>query len=269
MTERNEGVGPNGAFLLATALALGLGAAQPASAQGSTAFQEWVAARQATLGFKIANPASGPEARFAHGEITFSFDESVRGTVASSAIQSAVTEYCLVAGGSVVSTTKGWACGSNGSEWLLLESLKPIRSGVATGILRSMRGSGGTMDDLLSDRKASNFNAWLLEAPSERREHPGFRQAMTQRGRVSVPALQADAKKQQARIEAELPRKLLVGTRICKKQGAYDWLGFTEAYSSDTGKIQVRVAGTTNGFRPGGWQPEVIWEYPDQWRVCE
>lgn len=67
--------------------------------------------------------------------------------------------------------------------------------------------------------------------------------------------------------------KTKIGARVCRADGAIQYIGFTEGVSPDTGKIQIRVAdamiGGRAGSRPGGFQPTIIWDAPDNWEICE
>lgn len=73
--------------------------------------------------------------------------------------------------------------------------------------------------------------------------------------------------------QAKAPQKQQIGARLCKTQGAWEFIGFTEAVSPDNGKIKIRIVdqlrvGTTT-VRAGGFQEKITWEHPDQWTLCE
>lgn len=67
--------------------------------------------------------------------------------------------------------------------------------------------------------------------------------------------------------------KSKIGARICQENGGIRYVGFTEGVSADTGKIQIRIADAMVGgnprMRPGGFQPSIIWDTPDDWELCE
>jgi hypothetical protein len=128
----------------------------------------------------------------------------------------------------------------------------------------------------------------------ERANAPGYQRYLADLGLQPIPAMRELAAREQeeamieaARREARLlvdqreaerrreldrqmrPRKVLVGTRLCHAENGFEYYGFTEAYSAQTGKIQIRVAGTTDGFTPSGFQPGIIWDHPDRWAYCD
>ena len=61
-----------------------------------------------------------------------------------------------------------------------------------------------------------------------------------------------------------------IGTKICKK-GRYIHVGFIERVATE--KIQIRVANIhlpgRPDIQPGGFSPSIIWDYPQNWYVCE
>lgn len=96
----------------------------------------------------------------------------------------------------------------------------------------------------------------------------------------AIAAMQADAAREQAVLnarareeQARAPLKRQIGARLCKIQGDWEFVGFTEAVSPDSGKIKVRIVdqlrvGASN-LRAGGFQERITWEHPDQWTLCE
>jgi hypothetical protein len=78
--------------------------------------------------------------------------------------------------------------------------------------------------------------------------------------------------KQLAREQNENKLKSKVGTQICKKvDGIYIYIGYVENVVEDKIKISISDARAEKGFRlrPPGFQPTTIWDYPDNWYVCE
>lgn len=77
-------------------------------------------------------------------------------------------------------------------------------------------------------------------------------------------------------LERERPLKSQIGASICKLNGRVLWQGFTEGISPDNGKIQIRIwrasypdNGRPSSLSPSGFQPAVVWESPDGWKLCE
>lgn len=88
--------------------------------------------------------------------------------------------------------------------------------------------------------------------------------------RQKIAQQRAAAAEQAAAVVAERPRKILVGAKVCRGDGPITWVGFTERYSAETQKIKIRVAGTSRAYQlPAGWTPQIIWDNPDGWMLCE
>jgi len=69
---------------------------------------------------------------------------------------------------------------------------------------------------------------------------------------------------------AELPMMRKRGTTVCRAESGNTLKGYVEDSTDE--KLQIRVAeafrtGVPN-FKPGGFQPQVIWESPAKWRLC-
>jgi pyridoxine 5'-phosphate synthase PdxJ len=65
-----------------------------------------------------------------------------------------------------------------------------------------------------------------------------------------------------------------IGAKICRTEiDSYSirYIGFIERVSGD--KIQIRVSGAhllhSPSLRPSGFQPTIIWDYPENWEPCE
>ena len=74
---------------------------------------------------------------------------------------------------------------------------------------------------------------------------------------------------ERARLEWQLPLLKTRGTRVCRTQDRMEYVGFVDDISEDGRKVRIEVKGTTSGLRPGNWQPGPIWDFPENWRVCE
>lgn len=143
----------------------------------------------------------------------------------------------------------------------------------------------------LGNQRETKFLVNIAEAKANQWNAAPYRAALNTLGRYSAEerrradqlqapeiARQNDARVAREKIEAAeraaafaeaRPPKLLIGARLCHNDGAYTWVGFTERYSAETQKIQIRVVGTTFQFQPAGWSPQIIWDNPDNWRLCE
>ena len=82
------------------------------------------------------------------------------------------------------------------------------------------------------------------------------------------------AKREQERVAEEMPLLTSRGTKICRTNGEWLYIGFVEDAANH--KIQIRVADMryasdpSSGMRPGGFAPgQLIWDFPANWRVCD
>jgi hypothetical protein len=126
--------------------------------------------------------------------------------------------------------------------------------------------------------------------PAGARNHPGYVAALRRVGYVTVSEAKAleDAEQvrqlaQSRKIEqlaavererhlAELPTMRKRGTTICRADPVSGNTSKGYVEDSTDEKIQIRVAeafrtGAPN-FKPGGFQPQVIWDIPARWRLC-
>ena len=73
------------------------------------------------------------------------------------------------------------------------------------------------------------------------------------------------------RRKQNLPLIRKIGTKICKTQNEFIYIGFVENITDD--KIQIRVADAVlainHSVRPGGFSPSIIWDNPLNWDLCE
>ncbi|MBK6726352.1 MAG: hypothetical protein IPG63_03685 [Xanthomonadales bacterium] len=74
--------------------------------------------------------------------------------------------------------------------------------------------------------------------------------------------------------EAELaPLKRRIGTKLCRDRESMTFIGYTEAVSPDLDRIQIRVVAQTFGppkhYPVRDYRPEIIWDAPINWRLCD
>ncbi|MBK7145620.1 MAG: hypothetical protein IPH76_10625 [Xanthomonadales bacterium] len=69
------------------------------------------------------------------------------------------------------------------------------------------------------------------------------------------------------------PLKRRIGTKLCRDHKSMTFIGYTEAVSPDLDRIQIRVVAQTFGppkHQPvPDYRPEIIWDAPINWRLCE
>jgi hypothetical protein len=263
----------------------------PVLAVDSAPFEQWLESRHTQLGLKSVDFDRYPVADYFSQSVTMKFKEKLGPDDALARFENLVKEYCTSTGVSWVRVKRdAHACASKGQDMFLAFDLNDHEIDLVGGILGGMKSADGrsSMADLRkTQRRAAKHRFDFLEAKAGQWASPEFRLALNRKGRVSDAesrrteeiqtanrAIQ-DADKRRvaeataARLSAERPKKILVGARICNSHAGYNWVGYTEAYSHETSKIQVRVAGTTDRFTPGGWQPQIIWDNPDNWALCE
>lgn len=97
---------------------------------------------------------------------------------------------------------------------------------------------------------------------------------------LEMEKLQSQAQRKKAEIEKfelDLPRMKKIGAKICRQvSNGYDGfteIGYVENISDQ--KLQIRVSHIvltsrpSAGVTPRGWHPSIIWDYPNNWRLCE
>ena len=118
----------------------------------------------------------------------------------------------------------------------------------------------------------------LVIEPKPGKEHSaGYLLALRRVGYIPSDILAAQEARSAAleadRLRREMPLLTKRGTRVCQKRsylgGYLTFYGFVEDVLPDQSKIKVSVNGTVGTLQPGGWQPEMIWEAPSKWTVCE
>jgi len=92
--------------------------------------------------------------------------------------------------------------------------------------------------------------------------------AMIAQHNETVQMQRAEAQEQRVR-NRPLVRK--IGAHICKEQGAVVYAGYVEQIAED--KVQIRVASAAMKqnrlVSPVGFQPNIIWDSPSNWDLCE
>lgn len=82
---------------------------------------------------------------------------------------------------------------------------------------------------------------------------------------------QARQAQELARLERELPQLRKRGARVCLvDNGPYVYRGYVEDFTDEKLKIAVADAFMPNAphIKPGGFQPNTLWDYPIRWRIC-
>jgi hypothetical protein len=77
-----------------------------------------------------------------------------------------------------------------------------------------------------------------------------------------------------AAMQRNLPKRS-IGARICVDRaldiGVVTYVGYVENVAAE--KVQIRVNQaffrSSPSLSPGGFQPMIVWDYPDDWRLCE
>jgi hypothetical protein len=109
---------------------------------------------------------------------------------------------------------------------------------------------------------SSNYNDFLTRksAFDERQRERSHLDALAAQERVS------------AQLVRERPLKIRRGARVCRVDGGYRFVGFTEDYAPETDKIKISVVAA---FSTGAYERQVateqqqIWGLVDQWQLCE
>ena len=125
--------------------------------------------------------------------------------------------------------------------------------------------------------------------PAGTRNHPGYIAALrrvgymtlsetkvledAQRARQLARARTAEQREaaERDRHLAELPVMRKRGTTICRSEASGNtFKGYVEDSTDEKIKISVAEAFRTGvpNFKPGGFQPQVIWDFPARWRLC-
>ncbi len=100
-------------------------------------------------------------------------------------------------------------------------------------------------------------------------------EAARARQKAEIEAQMAHEREQVAREvhRQQAPARRQIGARICKVVGDIRYIGYVEARSPDNDRVQIRVSFAEQvgspGFRPGGFEPSVVWDSPDLWTLCD
>lgn len=108
---------------------------------------------------------------------------------------------------------------------------------------------------------------------------PGYIAARTQLGvltpqeRVQLDTIAIIRKNKEAEAAAaqlarDLPFMRKRGAQVCHRKGTATFVGYVEDFSED--KLQIRVADCVygNGLHCN-FRAEILWDYPENWRLCE
>lgn len=116
---------------------------------------------------------------------------------------------------------------------------------------------------------------FTTDAPIEAERRSRIVQENAARQHATLRAEQSAAAVQRARAKdvADRPKKMEVGARLCRERSGYVETAFTESVSPNGKKVQLRIADLSyrgeGQMRPGGWTPSIIWDVPENWRLCE
>lgn len=89
------------------------------------------------------------------------------------------------------------------------------------------------------------------------------------RTRAAQDVRQQEAAAEERRLQREWPLMKEVGVRVCRTEDGIRYMGFVEAFTDTRMRVMVSQATVGNsGYRPGGFQPNVIWTTPHGWSRC-
>lgn len=128
----------------------------------------------------------------------------------------------------------------------------------------------------LDDRQAFEGllrTQWGYLSPSEQAERDA---AKKRELHAQIRMAEAEQLAKAERHERDAPKRSEIGARLCRGEvygrTTYQLVGFVEARSPDNGKVKINVTSIEDprspGTRPGGWQPFITWESPDNWTLC-
>ncbi len=134
--------------------------------------------------------------------------------------------------------------------------------------LRRIRYKSAGPNDM-DPRTAKQFERLVAAAPlSVRRQF--------ETGEVAQQKL-VDQREQELRLKEEqaaaalLAAKRKIGARLCRQEGLSTVIGYVEALADE--KVQIRISESyltkMPGYQAGDFQQRIIWDYPDNWLLCE
>jgi hypothetical protein len=96
----------------------------------------------------------------------------------------------------------------------------------------------------------------------------------TQREKHASEILAAQRQREGALQESQrlaaLPYLRKVGAKVCREQSGNTFVGFVENFTDE--KLQIRMTNafvtSVPSFRPTGFTPGIIWDYPNEWKLC-
>lgn len=105
------------------------------------------------------------------------------------------------------------------------------------------------------------------------RDEAEYQAALLQHEKAVQDAGRAEMEAAWDKEQRTLPRKRQIGARLCRDEGRWQFVGFTEGVSPDNGKVQIRVIGQHAAGSPslqaGGFKEHIIWDAPEAWSLCE
>lgn len=173
----------------------------------------------------------------------------------------AMDAFCRTKGGRSIETpARAWACEDPRGIPVFVYLLEAHDTGGSFGKVV-------TADDPGVMLRAARLLAYL---------DPAERQAAEQRVRQETQwARAAAALDRQLQVE-QAPERRKVGHRLCRLDGQFLVVGFVERFAPETDNVQIRVVdkyrsdgGPVQGYiRPTGFEPGILWDDPDRWRLC-
>jgi hypothetical protein len=128
----------------------------------------------------------------------------------------------------------------------------------------------------MDPRTAKQFERLVAAAsPSVRREFEAGEAA--QQKLVDQREQELRLRDEQLRLRSEqaaaalLAAKRKIGARLCRQEGLSTVIGYVEALADE--KVQIRISESyltkSPGYQAGDFQQRIIWDYPDNWLLCE
>lgn len=173
----------------------------------------------------------------------------------------AMDAYCRAkAGRSIETPARAWACEDLRGKPIFVYLMETSETGGSFGKVV-------TADDPDVMLRAARLLAYL---------DPAERQAAERRVKQEAQWARAAAALDRQLQAEQAPERRKVGHRLCRLEGQFLMVGFVERFAPETDKVQIRVVdkylsdgGPTHGYiRPSGFQPGILWDDPDQWRLC-
>jgi len=124
-------------------------------------------------------------------------------------------------------------------------------------------------DSWSSRVKVARMGQLVLETQADRDARQRAADA-ARRADDAVRLFQAQARMQQN--DLDLPKKQEMGARLCRDEGPWRFIAYTEAVSPDNGKLKLRVSKAVSVSNPNRVSPdyreEIVWDAPIRWTLC-